>query len=164
MNHNIRQSDIEALSAWLDGELPAAEAERMSRRVQDEPALAAACQELRAIDAALDFWPAPPPPADLARRIKDRAAGERRPRGIYRLVRWSAGVAAAAAVFVAALVWSPWRSETPAPGERMTQAPAAETGQVEEFVVKNFDFFQDYDVVVNMETLDEIERLEETGS
>lgn len=65
-------SDDEALSAWLDGELPQAEADRLTERLASEPALARRLEAMRSADgrvrdafAALDDVPMPQSVLDL---------------------------------------------------------------------------------------------------
>jgi anti-sigma factor RsiW len=167
MNPRIPQSDIDALSAWIDGELVGPEADRLADRLANEPALSEALKQMQAVDRALEAWQVPAPAPDLARRIKANVPKQSPHRGIYRLARWAGAVAAAAAVFLAVLLWSPLQPDSDSPGSDLAQddATVQETPQdVEEFVVVNLDLFQDYDVVVNLETLEEIEKLERAGS
>lgn len=60
--------DLEDLSAYLDGELPASRAERLEARLKAEPALSAALGELRATSQALRSLPTLRPPRSLLLR------------------------------------------------------------------------------------------------
>lgn len=72
MTEQAEYSDDEALSAWLDGELPQAEADRLTERLASEPALARRLEAMRSADgrvrdafAALDDVPMPQSVLDL---------------------------------------------------------------------------------------------------
>lgn len=52
MSDERQERDDEWLSAWLDGELPVAEADELTRRLASEPALAERLAALRAMDRA----------------------------------------------------------------------------------------------------------------
>ena len=64
-----RQSDLEQLSAWMDGELDAPAAEGVARLVREDPAWRAAWEEFRAVDWALDLCPPVGPRRDLTEEI-----------------------------------------------------------------------------------------------
>jgi hypothetical protein len=130
--------DLEALSAFLDGQLTAAEAARLEIRLEREPQLREALEELRWTSTVLRTLPTLPVPRSFA--IKPAAAPVRRaPRG-YPLLQLStaiAGIALAAVVgFDVLSVATPLRnlavqeaaSEAPAePGVEMFAAQLAET-------------------------------------
>ncbi|MFW6133321.1 MAG: hypothetical protein ACOC8F_05440, partial [Planctomycetota bacterium] len=63
MTNELNQSDWEALSAWMDAELPADQAERVARAVREQPAWVRAAEELRALDDLLRRHHAPAPHA-----------------------------------------------------------------------------------------------------
>jgi len=70
MNEQLKQSEFEELSAWLDGELSAERSAEVERHVREDVAWARAAAELRAIHEAMDGVETPPAPdAGLARRI-----------------------------------------------------------------------------------------------
>ena len=96
----LEQSDLEALSAWIDGELDAADAERVGRLVETDPAWGAVHRQFAALDEALEAMPAPRPRRGLARQIVRAATRRRLAR---RVIRIAAPLAAAAAVVVAVL-------------------------------------------------------------
>ena len=95
-----RQSDIEDLSAWMDGELADADARRVAHLVEMDPAWTRAHRELKALDDALGAMPTPTPQRPLTDRIV-HAATRRRAR--VRIVRIAAPLAAAAAILLAVL-------------------------------------------------------------
>jgi len=154
MEEQVRQIDIEALSAWLDGELTAEQGREIEDRVQSSPALARALAELRALDKALGAYTVPAPADGLAGRVVASVRRSQRRSGIYRIVRWAAPAAAAAAILLATALW--W-IDRPGPGP---DTPIAARTETEETAIENFDFFQDYYVVLHLETLEEIEKLE----
>ncbi len=61
----ISPADLDALSAWLDGQLPAAERAALEARLAAEPALRAELDDLRAVVAALHQLPPLRAPRDL---------------------------------------------------------------------------------------------------
>lgn len=80
MTEQAEISDDEALSAWLDGELPQAEADRLTERLASEPALAHRLEAMRSADgqvrdafAAVDDAPMPQSVLDLL-QLEQRSA------------------------------------------------------------------------------------------
>lgn len=159
----INSSELAELSAYLDGELSSQRAEEISRLLEQDDALAAAAGQLRAVDGALDLLEVPPAAADLADRIVAAVEAERRA-AVVKLAKYLAPLAAAA-VFVAALsFWQPF-SHKPAtsgsaPVAESAQAVPADGKAVEEFARDNLDFFQDYEVVANYETIEAMDALD----
>jgi len=156
------QSELEDLSAFLDGELPPQRAAEVEALIRSDPRWAAAQRELNALDAILDAYAAPPAPADLAGRIIRRSRKLGRPKPlVIRLVRWIAPAAAAAAVILIAAVAlrrGPTRTQV-SPKDALADVPKADR-----FVVENLSFFRDYEVIENLETLKAIERLDDKDS
>lgn len=175
MLERLRQSDLDDLSAWLDGELPPERAEEIRRLAETDPLWRQEAAGLRAVDAALDNLPASPPPnAALADRIL-AAASEARPgdtklRPVLRLAAWLAPVAALAACVLLAMHFMVAPSSTPA-GPDVRQAVSVEADdpavldlpEVDRFAVENWDFVRDIDVVENLDTLQAIVDLEHRG-
>jgi len=176
-DERLNPAQWEDLSAWLDGQLPPAEAERVERLVADAPAWQRAARQLRAAEAALEAYQAPTPAADLPERIlRGVAAAERRRRRWVWAGRVAAPLAAAAAILLAVLLWYPAQTTTPAepgsppalaagegpalPGQQKVDQVLQGIRQEDRFVVENLDFFEDYDVVANFEVLQAIDRLE----
>ncbi|MBU6334199.1 MAG: zf-HC2 domain-containing protein [Chloroflexi bacterium] len=62
----LSDADLDLLSAYLDGMLPADERARVEQRLEHEPALRAACADLRRIITALHELPALQPRRSLA--------------------------------------------------------------------------------------------------
>ena len=69
MTRHLGQSDLDDLSAYLDGELPPERMAEIRRLIRDDLAWREACAGLTAVDAALSDYPVSPPPAGLAERI-----------------------------------------------------------------------------------------------
>ena len=112
MNGELKQDDFEGLSAWMDGELDAEQAERIAREVESDPVWGGAYRELLVLDETMDAWEAPAVPPDLTGRILGYAKA--RPiTGARRLVRWLAPAAAAAACVIAVLLFHPTRTSPP---------------------------------------------------
>lgn len=83
MTEQAEYSDDEALSAWLDGELPRAEADRLTERLASEPALARRLEAMRSADgrvrdafAALDDAPMPQVVLDLLQQDQPSAPAQ----------------------------------------------------------------------------------------
>lgn len=181
MNHELTQGEFEDLSAWLDGELSAEGARKVERLVREDAAWSRAAAELKATDRALDAWTVPAPTADLSERIIESCSARRR-RTIA--LRWIAAGAAVAALVVAAvaLTYVARRGEPtpsddriarqddgaptngalqdapPSPGANVVDARLEGVSPKDRFVVENLDFFRNYDVLVNLETIEAVER------
>jgi len=63
--HHLSRRDLEALSAYLDGELQPAQARRLEARLQEDPHLRAALAELRSLREAVRALPVVRPPRPL---------------------------------------------------------------------------------------------------
>jgi len=105
-----RQSDLEQLSAWMDGELSGPDARRVARLVQTDPDWRSSHEEFQRLDAVLQQWSAPPPPQDLTARILRAVRSERL---LGRALRIGAAAVAAAACIAVALVLIRGRPDTP---------------------------------------------------
>ena len=157
---NLTESEFEDLSAWLDGELPADRAADVAERVRSDPAWRRAHEELAALDEALTACGAPAAPGDLAERIIRRTRRERARRP-WRVARWLAPIAAVAAAAVIALFVRAHRTpQPPAPlsGSEVVDAQLKDVPKADRFVVEHLDFFADYPVLVNLETIEAIDR------
>jgi len=141
MSHDgSRSHPVEALSAFLDQEIGAAERKEIEAHLLACPGCRALLEDLRRLDAAVGAEVAPPVPAGLAGRIRSRlgAAGAAdAARGVTATVsaaapemppraRWSSRIrplplAAAASLVVVCALWILSPSRSPAP----SQAPAS---------------------------------------
>ena len=145
-------SDIEELVAWMDGELPADRAAEVARRVVSEPAWRRTYQQLRAVDAALEVWSAPRPPAELAQRI---CRAGRRLALRQRIVRVLAPLAAAAAIVLA--VWAISRAPFPQPPvaaggvEGLIAKALRDVPKEDRFLVQNLQLVKNLPEVVSYE-------------
>ena len=160
------QHEFDDLSALLDGELPPERAAEIEALVRSDQRWRAAWLELKAVDAALDDYPVPAAPADLAGRIVAAARRLRRSRPIViRIARWAAPLAAAAAAVILAVALISRTPQDPVSGTTIAKdSPKADPlkgldGE-DRFVVANLSFFKDIGVLENLETLNAIERLE----
>lgn len=97
-----RESDLEELSAWLDGELEPSAAERVERLVATDPDWRATHEQFLAVDAAMKLLPPARPRRDLADRIVSRAFRRRR---VVRAVVVAAPLAAAGIIVAILLAW-----------------------------------------------------------
>lgn len=165
----LGQSDLDLISAWLDGELDDRQARQVAAKVAADPAWAAEADALRRLDGLLDAWQAPPLRRDLSSAILART---RRPLRLPGWARALAPLAAAAAIFAAATVFrAPSPTPPPAGGVAGIDTPAqpefdaqvdkllAEVPEEDRLLVKNLDILADYDVLVSFETLQALDRL-----
>ena len=184
MSESLRQSDLDDLSAWMDGEVEGRRAVEIERLVAAVPAWRRAHGELVALNSALDAWAAPPPPADLAERTIRRARASRTAVGkARRMACWlvPAGVAAAALLLV---VMARGPRDDSAGQRRQAAQVAPEAGAEivatvlgdlppgDRFLVENLDFFTGYDLcdlmaanetLLDVETLAALDRLDPRG-
>lgn len=116
------------LSAYIDGDLPAAEAREVEAALARNPGLKAEYDALKeAVDLLRDHGPVKMP-AEAARRLDERLARERTPGGLQRL--WYAGrpqVLALAALLVVAVGYVAWsgREQAPVAGVATTKDAVA---------------------------------------
>lgn len=115
---------LEQLSAWMDGELPDAEARFLQRRLEHDEALRAAWTRLQLASQCLRRQDWQPMDAGFASRVAAGLGAERSP-GLRRPLRW----AMAASVATLALLMAPrllQQAAVPAPTIAEVPAPAAE--------------------------------------
>ena len=163
------QADVEALTAWMDGELDAPSAERVAGRVAPDPHWRQTPGEFRAVTAAMGALRPPRPRRDLTEPIVHAALRRRR---WVRAAEIAAPLAAAAGIILA--VWLAWPGESASPTQPVAlEAKIAkileDVPQAERFIVLNLSFFRHYDDVVayrqvhpivDVETLKALEDLE----
>ncbi len=163
MADELRQVDFEDLSAWCDGELDAERAAEIKARVAADPVWKHAHEQLLTLNRALDAWTIPPCEQGLDERIVAHVHAAPRPRTlVFRLV--TAGVAAA--ILIAVVLTHEPGPVSPGRGYRASGEIVRVLDSVPRkdwFVVENLDFFEDYEVVTNYETLEALDRLETGG-
>ncbi len=98
---DLPRRDLEALSAYLDGALPAAEAARLERRLASDAALRTALDDLRLTRRVLRSLPAVRPPRSFA--LSPAQAGMRRRAWAFPALR------------LAAAPWPSWMQPTERP-------------------------------------------------
>ncbi len=99
MSFNLRREDIEALSAYLDGQLPAGQAAQLAARLNAEPELKAAYDALRETKAMLRHAPRLRAPRSFALTPEMAGRGAAAARA-YPVLRWVSNVATALFVLV----------------------------------------------------------------
>ncbi len=97
----LPKRDLERLSAYLDGEISDKEAARLEARLEREPELGRALQELRATKSLLRSLPEVRPARDF--RLTPEMVGERRRAPAYPALRLAAVLATFAFVLVVGL-------------------------------------------------------------
>jgi hypothetical protein len=126
MTRSDPKHPVEALSAYLDGELPPAEAAELELHLRDCPECGGLLEEMRLLSRAAGEEEPPPLPADLARRIARRLEPAHPEKRVSRPA-WLSGffgaplAAAAAALLAAGVLWTVWHSR------QVVTAPPQET-------------------------------------
>ena len=152
-----RQSDLEQLSAWMDGELDPPAGESVARLVREDPIWRATWEEFQALDSALEACPPVRPRRDLTDLIV-RAA--RRQRLWRRAVRIAAPLAAAAAVILA--VYLAWPQEQTPPTALMETVKneiaeaLQDVRQEDQLIVRKLSFFENYPEVKRYQRVREV--------
>ncbi|HEX4776093.1 MAG TPA: zf-HC2 domain-containing protein [Acidimicrobiia bacterium] len=124
----------DVISAYVDGELTAAERVAFEQRLGVSPSWADILREVRETRAIVRALPVPEPPPGFLERLLDAAAvasvpATRTTRRALGPWRWAAGGAAAAAVAVAFLVPSPHRVTPSVPSQVDSHATRASLTQ-----------------------------------
>lgn len=168
MTRQLKQSEMEDLWAWFDGELDGDRKDEVERLVATDPAWKQEYERLIRLDELLASCVIPAdqraamslPETDLAERIIRNVRRAARPRRL--VIRLAAAAGAAAAIAAAILVAILW-GKPAAPlrtGEDVVAKALDGVAAKDRFVVENLDFFEDYDVLENYESLEAIDRLE----
>jgi anti-sigma factor RsiW len=164
----LTQHELEALSAWMDRELTGESADRVAHKVRTDPAWQRELRRLESVDRALDYWTAPPAPDGLAERIVQASRRQRGPASpVLSWVRWVVPPAAAAAVLLVGMLVGPFATSpelSPGPSQGTSARPGSPSqpppAAVDKLVAENLDFFEQYDVVSNLDLLEAIGRQE----
>jgi anti-sigma factor RsiW len=146
--------DIRELTAYVDGELPAAEARRLEARLAQQPHLRAAEQRLRRAIAAVQALPSPQASPALRRKV---LAAVEAPGPGERLRAWlslprlvPAGLAVAAAATAVAL----WPRSDEAEDEEEQVLLAQNLDVVEDLDVLGLDSADDLEVIASLHELE----------
>ena len=174
----LTASEVENLSAYMDGELPAGPAAEVARGIEADAAWRQMRRDFQDVDSLLDDYTAPPASAELTGRIMSAVRKQARRRHILRVVRWLAPAAAAAAILLIGLAvfggghWfsqpqahpivnKPVNIERELAGSTAFKAvPADQRPALQEEIIRHLNFFRDYEVVADLETLEAIEQLD----
>ncbi len=111
MKDTIGESDLELLSAWLDGEC--ADPAALRARLNAEPGLALRLRQLQAVRARLATLPQTGPPADFAARVTGRAYARKTALSARKF--WLYAVPAAAAAMLLIVAGVTHKAPKPAP-------------------------------------------------
>jgi len=181
-NDLMKQSDLEQLSAWMDGELPSDQADHIAKLVEQDDDWRAAYEQFCAVDQVASMLAGTiTPPKDLPERIIRTVYRRRR---IIKVLRIAAPVAAAACILIALWVGGVFSRQ----GVRQTTSivPQKSIVKIEKkidtilkdinpedrFIVQNLTLFKEYPrieeyrkiaEVVDADTLSALEVLEGTG-
>ena len=168
-NKPLSQSQLDQISAFLDGELSASQTDQVAARLENDPAWAAAAGQFQKLGTLLEVWEAPPLRRDLTDSILAKA---RRKSRLPEWVRAMIPLAAAAAIFLTVAAYHFLTTDSAGVNSLVTlggQGASDSDTQASEkllkgiddqdhFVVKNLDLFQDYDVLADFETLSAIDK------
>jgi len=159
MDQELTQSDLDDLSAYMDGELTGEAKWRVEHLLKEDSRWPRALRQLQELDACLDTYSVPAAPADLAAKIIASLPSQNvSVSPVWKIIRWLAPLGAAAAVVIAAT--SLFRP-APRPQVPIAQGDAGASAKVDDqFVVENLSFFSDYDVVRDLETIEAIEQVQ----
>jgi len=181
MEDKLTQTDLEDLSAYMDGELESAARSRIGELVRTSAAWQDALARLQAVDRALEAYVVPAAPEGLADRVL-RKTSHRALRAVHlprTPLRWLAPLAAAAAIIAAFLIFQSVSRQarnkpnsvvtphkvTPAPTPQASEQPPDMDNEpaypdvdvaVENFAEDNLDFLRDMGVVNNLDTIEAI--------
>jgi anti-sigma factor RsiW len=149
----MTEQELEQLTAYLDGELPPADARALEARLAAEPRLREAEAKLRRAVCSLKEMPHPLPSAQLRRDVLNRL--DEAPGLMETLATWftfrrlaSAGVLG---IIAATAVW--------ATGRRARENPGFEDPE-QVYVAQNMEVLEDFDVL-GLEQLDDLEVVEQ---
>ncbi|MGD0890126.1 MAG: DUF4349 domain-containing protein [Terracidiphilus sp.] len=133
--HPVAHEEIkpEAIMAWLDGELPTAEARTVAAHIDQCAECASLASKFRATSQSLSDWTVPPVPAQLKNSVTELAqqktSGKTLPKqrlfirtGLWTGKQWTLGAGCAAFVFLLAI-----RLSIPLPAYKMALRPRTTT-------------------------------------
>lgn len=173
MDARLSQNDFEDLSAYMDGQLTGDALRRVEGALRTDAAWRAALERYQALDRAMEAYMPPPAPADLAGRIVRAADADRvqQVRHAERL-RWLAPLAAAAALVAAVVAYQAFHRPAGRPADSGGTPAVAVTNEAEgpidyfgatfevaglnDMLEEHLDFFRDYPVVKNLDTIEAI--------
>ena len=182
MEEKLTQTDLENLSAYMDGELADTERSRIGELVRTSAAWKDALARLQAVDRALEAYVVPAAREGLADRVLRRTSHAHRAALLPKApLRWLAPLAAAAAILAAFLIFQAANRQvrrnpniaghqrnvlvTPSPTPQASdQSPGMDNEEdypdlnlaVEDFAEDNLDFLRDMGVVNNLDTIEAI--------
>ena len=174
----LTASELENLSAYMDGELPAGSAAEVARGIEADAAWRQMRRDFQDVESLLDDYTAPPASAELTGRIMSAVRRHARRRQVLRVVSWLAPAAAAAAILLIGLavfggghwfgqpqtypiVTNTKNIEPELAGSTAFKAvPADQRPALQEEIIRHLNFFRDYEVVADLETLEAIEQLD----
>jgi len=170
VKQRFEQSDFEDLIAYMDGELGEPRRSEVARLVEADPVWREELRAMQAVDGALDMLEVPAVPAGLAGRICAGVRQAHKPL-VPKFVRWLAPVAAAATVVLAIVIYQHQATRPVAPQPVVVHVdnatiqpvavnPLAGLADDDQLAVEGKDFFDNYEVVNNFETIQAIDRLE----
>jgi hypothetical protein len=177
----LTESELENLSAYMDGELRGDSTAEVAQNIQADAAWRQTRRDFQDVESLLDYYTAPPVSAELTGRIMSAVRRQQRSRQTLHLVRWLAPAAAAAAIIIVGLAvfgGGDWLSRPHTSGlvggnivnigpelagsTAFKAVPVDQRPALQEEIIRHLNFFRDYEVVadVDMETLKAIEQLD----
>ncbi len=171
----LTEGELESLSAYMDGELRGDSAAEVAQSIEADAAWRQTRRDFQDVESLLDHYTAPPVSAELTGRIMSAVRKHARRRQVLRVVGWLAPAAAAAAIIIvglAVLGGGDWLSQPHTPtivknikleldGSTAFKAvPVDQRPALQEEIIRHLNFFRDYEVVADFETLEAIEQLD----
>ena len=169
----LTDSEIEELSAYMDGELPAQDAQRVVHNVATQPEWRQTLRDFKEVGQVLDTIEVPAAPEGLAGRVVSAVRRRQHRRHALRVGSWLAPAAAAAMVLIGLAIFNgtpnghrsnnpanPTVSQELAKSAAFQAVPVKERPALQEEIVRHLDFFQDYDVLTDYDTLKAIDKLD----
>lgn len=177
----LTESELENLSAYMDGELRSELTAEVAHNIQADAAWRQTRRDFQDVEGLLDHYTVPPASAELTGRIMSAVRRQQRSRQTLHVVRWLAPAAAAAAIIVVGLAvfgGGDWLSRPQTSGlvgsnivkigpelagsTAFKAVPVDQRPALQEEIIRHLNFFRDYEVVadVDMETLKAIEQLD----
>lgn len=162
--NKLKQSDYDDLSAYVDGELHSARHAEVERLVRTDLAWQGEMEKIRKLNEVMGALEVPAPADDLPERIISNVHQRIHAKHWAWAMRLGAsiGVAAAAAVVIVAIILTNKTTNVSTTPSLVPEAPTASqtAGQNDKQIIETLDFYRDFEILENYETIEAIERLE----
>ena len=162
--NRLKQSDYDDLSAYVDGELHSARHAEVERLVRTDLTWQGEMEEIRRLNEVMAALDVPLAADDLPERIISTVHQRVHAKHWAWAMRLGAsiGVAAAAAVVIVAIILTNKTTNvsTTPPLVPVASTTSQITEQNDKQIIETLDFYRDFEILENYETIEAIERLE----